>query len=370
MRNGFALLLVLIATLSFAQTVDPRPVPETETEVETVEPDPLPETEPEPVPEPTPVNSNQIKLDSIKNITRFAFGSCNNQNQSQPLWKDMQKTKPDVFIWNGDIIYADWENNYNIKASYQKQKNHAGYTKVREQTPILGLWDDHDYAWNDADGTNSKKRENQKLLLDFLDEPLDSARRTREGIYTSYEFGEEGKRVKFILLDNRFHKNLETSAPMLGNKQWQWLEQELKNSTAQVHFIMTGLSIFSPLLPYSEEWWHYPSEVNRMLKLVKTYKPKGLAFLTGDKHFGSIFKSYGQLEMISSGMTHVISSRAWWYLNRKFPITWFGLNYGMIDIAWEGTNPLITMSFRTYDGRDVHKQKYRWGKDTWDRMWQ
>lgn len=362
MRNGFALLLVLLTSLAFAQT-EPQPDPELppveETEIGNTEPDPE---------LPLPINENHEKLKSIRNISRFAFGSCNNQNEAQPLWKDMLKVKPDLFIWNGDIVYADWETKYDIKKSYQTQKAHPDYTQVRQQTPVLGMWDDHDYGENDADGRNPNKAENQKFLLDFLDEPLNSARRTQEGVYTSYEFGDPDKRVKFILLDNRYFKNLEADAPLLGNKQWLWLENELKNSTAKVHFIMTGLSIFSPLLPYSEEWWHFPSEVNRMLKLVKTYKPQGIVFLTGDKHFGTIFKSYGQLEMISSGMTHIVNYKAWWYLRRKFPITWFGLNYGLIDIAWENSIPVITMSFRSVDGRDIYKQKYRWGKETWDRM--
>ena len=362
MRNGFALLLVLLTSLAFAQT-EPRPDPEIDPPVETE----IGTTEPEPE-IPLPHNENEEKLRTIKNITRFAFGSCNNQNEAQPLWKDVLKTKPDLFIWNGDIVYADWETKYDIKESYQKQKAHPDYLKVRKQTPILGIWDDHDFGEDDADGRNPKKSENQKFLLDFLDEPANSPRRTQEGVYTSYEYGEPSKRVKFILLDNRYFKNLEADTPLLGNKQWSWLEQELKNSTAKIHFIMTGLSIFSPLLPYSEEWWHHPSEVNRMLKLINTYKPQGLVFLTGDKHFGTIFKSYGQLEMISSGMTHVVNPKAWWYLRRKFPITWFGLNYGLIDIAWEKTVPVITMSFRSVDGRDIYKQKYRWGQETWDRI--
>ncbi len=354
MQIGFAFLLLLLSAGSFAQEV---PTPEV----------PVPEV-PTEVPAPVPVNPNQQKLDSLTNITRLAFGSCNNQNDAQPLWKDVLKTKPDLFVWAGDIIYADWEQNYDLAKSWDKQKNNPAYQEVLKQTPVIGVWDDHDYSWNDANGRSSSKEKSQKLFLDFLDTPEDSPRRTQEGVYTSYEFGEEGKRIKIILLDNRYFKGLEDGAPILGEKQWLWLENELKNSSAQLHFIMSGLPIFAPVLPYSEEWWHYPVEVNRMLKLVKTYKPQGVMFLSGDKHFGATYKSSGQLEMISSGMTHVVDSRAWWYIARKYGATWFGLNYGMIDIAWDGTIPLITTSFRTVDHRDIHKFKYRWEKTGWKRL--
>ncbi|MES2526775.1 MAG: alkaline phosphatase D family protein [Bdellovibrionota bacterium] len=335
MQNGFAILLLILTTSVFAQT-------------------------------------NHERLEALKttNINRIAFGSCNNQNHAQPLWKDLMITKPDLWIWGGDIIYADWERNYNIKASYDKQKSKPDYQEFIKQTPVIGMWDDHDYAGNNADGRNSVKQENQKLLLDFLDEPEDSPRRTQEGIYTSYEFGEEGKRIKVILLDGRYFKNLEADAPVLGNKQWEWFENEIKHSTAQVHLIMTGLSIFSPLLPYSEEWWHWPGEVKRLQKIMEDHKPQGTVFLTGDKHFASIFRSYGQLEFLSSGMTHVIDRRVWWYLGRKFPTTYFGINYGMIDIEWEGSVPLITLGIRTPSHRSVHQQKYKWGNGKWDRQWQ
>lgn len=343
MRKNFAFLLLIFTTFSFAQTESG-----TVTDVLDAE-----------------TNPNLQKLSSIKNITRFAFGSCNDQNDPQPLWDDMLKTKPDLFVWGGDIIYADWETQYDLKASYDKQKNNPGYTKFRERTPIIGIWDDHDYSGDNANGRLSTKAESQRQLLDFLDEHPRSPRRTQEGIYTSYEFGEPGKRIKFILLDNRYFKGIEEDAPILGKKQWEWLEGQLANSKAQLHFIVTGLSVFSPVLPYSEEWWHYPTEVNRMLDLLKKHNPQGTVFLTGDKHFGTIFKYSGQLEMLSSGMTHVVSSKAWWYLARKFPNTWFGLNYGLIDIAWEGTTPLLSMRFRSADHRDIHLQKWKWGNNTW-----
>ncbi len=38
----------------------------------------------------------------------------------------------------------------------------------------------------------------QDIFLDFLDEPLDSLRRRREGMYASYTFGHGDKAVKVI----------------------------------------------------------------------------------------------------------------------------------------------------------------------------
>lgn len=309
-------------------------------------------------------NSNQEKLLQIKDLNRIAFGSCNNQNDKQPLWKDVTAQNPDLWIWGGDAIYADWGKSDSVKKAYDKQNEIPDYKEMKSKIPIIGTWDDHDYAFNNAGGGVDFKDLSLKMHLDFMDVPTDSPRRNRKGIYTSFDFGDDDKRIKIIVLDNRYFKGLDTKAPILGEEQWNWLDQELKNSKAHLHFLVTGLSVFSPTIPYTEEWWHYPVEVNRMQDLLKKHKVKAPVFLTGDKHFSSIFKYWGQLEFMSSGMTHVAPRKTWWYLARKYPTTYFGLSYGLIDIEWENTVPKLTMSMRT-GSRDIHKTKVMWKNNTW-----
>lgn len=307
---------------------------------------------------------NNEKLDSLRTIKRIAFGSCNNHNEAQPLWKDMIKQKPDLFIWGGDNIYADWGKSESVKKAYAKQNAHPDYAFFKSQTPYIGTWDDHDYAYNDAGGSTSFKKESQKLFMDFFEVRENSPRRAQEGVYTTHDFGDPGQRIKFIMLDNRYFKGLDSEAPILGKTQWDWLENELKNSTADLHFFVSGLSIFSPTLAYTEEWWHYPKEVNRMLGLLKTYNVKAPVFLTGDKHFSSIFKYSGQLEFMSSGLTHTAPRKTWWYLSRKYPNTYFGISYGQIDISWEGNVPKLFMMMRNGKS-EIHKRKVIWKENTW-----
>ena len=44
----------------------------------------------------------------------------------------------------------------------------------------------------------------QNLFLDYIDEPKNSERYNREGLYISYVFGEGNKKIKIILLDVRY----------------------------------------------------------------------------------------------------------------------------------------------------------------------
>lgn len=308
--------------------------------------------------------TNHDRLSNLTTIKRFAFGSCNDQNDKQPLWNDMIKQKPDLWVWGGDNIYADWGKSDAMERAYKIQNAKPGYAKFKSMTPMIGTWDDHDYAYNNADGNLAFKKKSQTLHLDFFDVPADSPRRLQEGIYTSYQFlGEGGQKIKFIILDNRYFKDVDPKAPMLGEAQWQWLENELKTSAADLHFFVVGLSVFSPTLPYTEEWWHYPKEVERMQKVLKDVKAP--VFLTGDKHFSSIFKYWGQLEFLSSGMTHTVNRKAWWYIGRKYPKTFFGISYGQVDISWADTMPILKMTIRNAGGRNIHPTTWRWEKGTW-----
>ena len=79
---------------------------------------------------------------------------------------------------------------------YAKAKANPGYSRLLRNARVVGTWDDHDYGLNDAGKEFDRKAINQRLMLDFLDEPLDSPRRKQAGVYASYTFGPSNKRVK------------------------------------------------------------------------------------------------------------------------------------------------------------------------------
>src|SRR5690606_29964604 len=141
-----------------------------------------------------------------------------------------------------------------IEEAYTTPNANEEYRQFKSMTPIIGTWDDHDLAFDTAIGTFSGKLLSKNHFLNFIEQPKSTMRRQQEGIYTSYTFGESTRKIKIILLDNRYFKGLEKSAPMLGETQWKWLENELSNSDASLHFIVSGLSILSRKIPVTEEW--------------------------------------------------------------------------------------------------------------------
>lgn len=309
-------------------------------------------------------HSNEEKLKNISEVSRIAFGSCSKQYKNQYIWKDLIQEAPDVFIWGGDNVYSNTDNPKVIKASYEKQNSIEDYRFFKSLVPIIGTWDDHDYGSNNADGRYRIKRESQEHILDFLEEPRLSARRLRPGIYTSYDFGEKRRRIKIILLDNRFFMKLDRRHPLLGAEQWEWLEKELKTSEASLHLVVSGISVLSPKAPGSEEWSDYPTEKKRLRDVLKA-SGKPYLYLTGDLHFSSIFKKDGELEFIASGMTHNTRLPLRPYVLARYPAPVFANNYGLIDLDWDEASPLLTLTIRTSTGQSLNMTRVRWMNNTW-----
>lgn len=83
---------------------------------------------------------------------------------------------------------------------------------IKQGTKIIGVWDDHDYGLNNGDKNFPLKLEVREVFLDFINEPLDSARRLDKNSSIHQDYNIEYKlsngdifKINIILLDNRFN---------------------------------------------------------------------------------------------------------------------------------------------------------------------
>jgi len=254
----------------------------------------------------------------------LSFGSCNNQRVTNTLWSSIKKNTPDVFVWSGDIVYADTEDMKFMRESYSKLKNDSSYIDFKKNIPVIGTWDDHDYGLNDGGTHYPKKDSVQQIFLDFFDVSVDDPRREQQGVYFSEEFKIGKSSINVIVLDTRYFRSDLTNDPtgkkryipdyssditMLGENQWKWLEKTLYNSTAQFNVIISSIQFLSFEHGY-ESWGTMPKEVEKMINLIVVSKAKGVVFLSGDRHIAEISKrdikglDYPLIDFTSSGMTH------------------------------------------------------------------
>ncbi|HAA13955.1 MAG TPA: hypothetical protein DCE41_20620 [Cytophagales bacterium] len=290
-------------------------------------------------------------------LTRIAFGSCADEDKSQPLLEVATALEPEVFVYLGDNIYGDTYDMAELQAKYDKLAAKLEFQALKQQATLLAVWDDHDFGWNDSGRHYPKKKESREIFLDFWEEPASSERRQHEGIYHSVYFGPAGQRVQFILLDTRTfrddllpndklgdHKNDYRPYPtdqrdstFLGEEQWEWLRDELRQP-ADLRIIASS-NQFSHQYNGWESWPNVPHEQQRMVELIQLTKAEGVIFLSGDVHWGEISKrpvpnGYPLYDVTSSGITQSWPSvepnqyRVGEVMRKN--------NVGLLTIDWEG----------------------------------
>ncbi len=279
-----------------------------------------------------------------KETFTITFGSCNDEDKAQPLWKDIVAEKPNLWIWLGDNIYGDSENMGVLQRKYDKQNSNKGYQSLKAQTSIIGTWDDHDFGVNDGGKDYAKKAESRELALDFLGVPADAEVRAREGMYQSYTYTYKEVVIRIILLDTRYFKDHvqkgangyipDENADILGDTQWAWLESELKKKE-DVLIVANGTQVIPTEHPY-EKWANFPTSRSRILSLLSQDDAEKIVLLSGDRHIGEISKiavnGKAIWEVTSSGLTHSYESVGNEPNKYRVGAIMSQLNYGVIHV--------------------------------------
>jgi alkaline phosphatase D len=257
-----------------------------------------------------------------RTVSRVAFGSCNSPSDTTAVWQSVLDLKPDVWIWLGDTVYADSPRPLGpteeararvsldrLPYLYGLQNAIPAYARLRSFARIIGTWDDHDYGMNDAGADFVGKIEAQRHFMDFYGEPVASPRRGRPGVYSSYRFGPDGRRVQVILLDTRYFRspllredNAEShwvegrpgsyrpssdpATTLLGEDQWRWLEAALRQP-ADVRLLVSSIQVIADCHRF-EKWGNFPHERRRLFRLIRETGASGVVMLSGDRHTGEL----------------------------------------------------------------------------------
>jgi alkaline phosphatase D len=317
--------------------------------------------------------------------SRIAFGSCVKQGKPQPIWEAIVGAKPEMFLFIGDNIYGDSKDPGVLKAKWEQLGAEPGYQKLKAACPILATWDDHDYGADDAGAEYPIKKESQEIFLNFFDEPADSPRRKREGVYDAKVFGPPGKRVQVILLDTRYFRSplvkpkkkptfepgeghtgvyVPTSDPdatILGPDQWKWLAEQLRQP-AEVRILASSIQVIAHEHGW-EHWGNFPRERERLLKLIADCHAEGMVIISGDRHSAEISAQdpgvgYTLYDVTSSSLNQPLK----WHneLNRyRLGMKYSEANFGTILIDWDGTDPTLRLQVRTEKGEVALQKRVR-----------
>jgi alkaline phosphatase D len=256
----------------------------------------------------------------------------------------------------GDNIYGDSPVMDTLRAKYARQNANLDYQRLKASTPIIGVWDDHDYGINDGGKHFVQKKASRDVMFDFLGVPADAPERKREGGYSAHTYGEGEQQVKVILLDGRYFRDtltrvnrvyqINATGQILGDAQWKWLENELKTSTARVNFIISGVQ-FLPTEHVYEKWANFPQEREKLLNLIANSGVQNPILMSGDRHIAEIMKLVdarfpkGLYEVTASGLTHTWSGIAEEKNSLRVSSLIAQLNYGLASFDWTKDEVLI-----------------------------
>lgn len=316
---------------------------------------------------------------------RIAFGSCAKQDKPQPIWNAVLAAEPELFIFLGDNVYGDTRDMAVLRRKYAELAAQPGFARLTERMPILATWDDHDYGENDAGADYPLKEESRRIFCDFWGEPADSLRRTRDGIYDAIEFEQDGQRLQILLPDLRFNRtpirsldlggkgydawakelerakrdvpgpyerNPDVGASMLGQRQWQWLDQQL-GRPADVRILASSLQVVADF-PGWEAWINYAEDHQRLLQTIRARRANGLFCISGDTHYAEVSRlttnaAYPLWDFTSSGLTEV------WPVtppnSRRIGSVLREINFGLIEFDWARPDGVgITVEFHDAAG--------------------
>ena len=205
-----------------------------------------------------------------------------------------------------DLLEKDYQARYN--------SNYPFVPEVLSQMPVVYLYDDHDFAGNNSDGSFPAKENSLWAYKTFF--PHYELKNPDNGIWQSFTFGD----VEFFVLDLRTQRSPESETfddngkfnppaehsilagyPISGENQKDWFFNALKNSTAKWKVIVSSV-LFNPgyekvteidSLPkeiawfpkdVADKWAGYPEDIKDLMNVIKKNKIKNVIVISGDTH--------------------------------------------------------------------------------------
>jgi len=231
------------------------------------------------------------------------------------IFETMAKEKAAFNLWLGDNWYSrevDYGSEWGLNYRASVTRKLPVLKDLFKAMPQYAIWDDHDYGPNDGDKSYIFKNKSLEIFKNYWANP--SYGDGKDGIYTKISYVD----VDFFLMDDRWFRSNDKMSPtvdgkpnpskrMWGEKQMEWLKNQLRNSLANFKVIVTGSQTLNIASPF-DCLQSYPIEFNELMDFLKAEKINGVLFFTGDRHHSEVIKyerpgTYTLYDVTSSPLT-------------------------------------------------------------------
>lgn len=207
------------------------------------------------------------------------------------IFKSIYNIKPDIMLWLGDNVYlreADYYSRTGVINRYTHVRSLAEMQALLANTHNYAILDDHDFGPNDSDRGFVGKEMTMDVFKMFWANPSYGFQDMNAAV-TMFSWAD----CDFFLLDNRSFRspnNRKTGERViLGEKQKQWLFDNLAYSKAKFKFVVMGGQFLNSAAVY-ENYACYPEERNEIINYIENEKIEGVIFISGDRHFTELSK--------------------------------------------------------------------------------
>ena len=237
----------------------------------------------------------------------IGFGSCAREDKgTASTWVRVEQLKPAAFVLLGDTPYIDTTDLAQQRKRYNQFAAVPAMAKLFRSTSMYATWDDHDFGRNDTDGRLPGKERSRQAFIEHRANA--SYGNGREGIYTSFRRGG----VEVFLLDARTFADYSAKDPnehrLLGDDQWQWLEESLRKSSAPFKVLATGMIWNGAVRPGKRDHWgNYPRERDKLFRFLGQHSIGGVVLVGGDVHRSRVVR-HATTDSVGYPLTEFITS--------------------------------------------------------------
>ncbi|MCH8034317.1 MAG: alkaline phosphatase D family protein [Bacteroidetes bacterium] len=255
----------------------------------------------------------------------FVFSAClRDLYRPHNIFDNISTLSPTFVALLGDNIYADKDGDINIgppnsvvpalRGKYARNFDEH-FQAMSSNIPIVAIWDDHDYGQDNSDNTYRYKEETKKVFKESF--PIYPFQIEDEGLYYQFKIAD----VDIFVLDTRWYRSPmdeddNEDKTMLGEEQFEWLLNRLKQSTAPFKIIFSSVSMndyggdTSTGRDGFDSWMGYTFERNKILSFIEENQIYGVMVFSGDQHYpsGHILNWKVPLNYVSQTDTSIVYS--------------------------------------------------------------
>jgi alkaline phosphatase D len=236
-----------------------------------------------------------IEVDGVLNTKRGSFttpqagpfsykfvASCGSRNSDALVFDIVTAENPLFYLNTGDLHYDDPNSSTDVnvhRTPYEKKVlSKAKNANLLSKTPIVYMWDDHDYCGNNSFGNSQGKANALRAYREYVPHyPLSG-----EGsvpIYQAFTIG----RVRFILSDLR---SARTAGNIMGTTQLAWFKNELLTAKTNKQIIawITSVSFNSTAPDETDNWSAFDANRTEISNFLRDNNIANLFIITGDAH--------------------------------------------------------------------------------------